>query len=146
MTTSRIELNWTLVGLEWIARLASITSITLLVVLFIGEAFNPSQIGSKEWVGLLFFPIGVVTGMVIAWWNEGLGGVVTVASLALFYLVYGYLFRNHIGGWWFVTFAAPGLLFLLHWALERFVRGTPESRSRKEFTNEDLISGGRFRL
>jgi len=131
MTTRRIELNWTLVGLEWIARLTSIASITLLAMLFVGEALHPSQISSQEWAGLLFFPLGVAVGMVIAWWNEGLGGVVTVASLAAFYLVYGYLFRNHIGGWWFVTFAAPGLLFLFHWALQRFVRGTPESVSPK---------------
>jgi hypothetical protein len=34
-----------------------------------------------------------------------------------FYLVYGYLLRNHIGGWAFIAFASPGFLFLLHWLL-----------------------------
>jgi len=55
--------------------------------------------------------------MVIAWWKEGVGSVLTVASLVGFYLVYGYLLRNHIGGWWFMVFASPGFLFLLHWTM-----------------------------
>ena len=117
MTTLRTELNWTFVGLEWVARIGSVVSLTLLIALFIGEGLHPSQIARTEWVGLLFFPIGVMVGMIVAWWKEGLGASITVASLLAFYLIYGYLFSNHIGGWWFLTFAAPGFLFLLHWLL-----------------------------
>jgi len=58
-----------------------------------------------------------MAGMIIAWWKEGLGSAVTLGSLLGFYLVYGYLLRNHIGGWAFVAFASPGFLFLLHWLL-----------------------------
>lgn len=119
MSTARIEDNWSLIGLEWVARVASIASIALLVMIFLGEPFHPSQISFQEWVGLSFFPIGVVVGMLIAWRKEALGGVVTIASLVGFYLVYGYLLRNHIGGWFFLAFAAPGFLFLFHWLLAR---------------------------
>ncbi len=127
MTTARIQSNWSLTGLEWIARGASIASITLLVLIFLGEAFQPLQISLQEWVGLIFFPTGVVAGMIIAWRKEAIGGVVTVASLVGFYLVYGYLLRNHIGGWFFLLFAAPGFLFLFHWLLCR-ATGTAERR------------------
>ena len=123
MTTARIQFNWSLIGLEWIARTASIASIALLVMIFLGEPFRPSEITFQEWVGLIFFPIGVVAGMIIAWRKEALGGFVTVASLVGFYLVYGYLLRNHIGGWFFLAFAAPGFLFLFHWLLGQ-VTGT----------------------
>lgn len=119
MTTHRTELNLTLMGLEWVARIGSVVSLTLLVALFIGEGLHPSQIARTEWVGLLFFPIGVMVGMVVAWRKEGLGGSITVASLVAFYVIYGYFFRNHIGGWAFVTFALPGFLFLLHWLVLR---------------------------
>ena len=119
MTTDRIQFNWSLIGLEWIARAASVASITLLVMIFLGEAFNPSDISPQEWAGLMFFPIGVVAGMLIAWRNEAMGGFVTVGSLLGFYVVYGYLLRNHIGGWFFLAFAAPGFLFLFHWLLCR---------------------------
>jgi len=86
-------------------------------MLFIGEGFQPSKISANEWAGLLFFPIGVVIGMTVAWWKEGVGSVITVGSLFGFYLVWGYFLRNHIGGWWFLVFASPGFLFLLHWLL-----------------------------
>ena len=119
MTTARIQFNWSLIGLEWIARAASVVSITLLAMIFFGEAFHPSQISPEEWVGLIFFPTGVVAGMIIAWRKEAVGGFMTVASLLGFYVVYGYLLRNHIGGWYFLAFSAPGFLFLFHWLLFR---------------------------
>jgi hypothetical protein len=127
MTTARIQFNWSLIGLEWIARTASVASITFLIMIFLGEPFHPSRITFQEWVGLIFFPIGVVTGMIIAWRKEAIGGFVTVASLLGFYLGYGFLLRNHIGGWFFLAFATPGFLFLFHWLLYR-VTGTSESR------------------
>jgi len=122
MTTHRTELNLTLMGLEWVARIGSVVSLTLLIALFIGEGLHPSQIARTEWVGLLFFPIGVMVGMIVAWWKEGFGASITVASLVAFYVIYGYLFRNHIGGWAFVTFASPGFLFLFHWLVLRTTR------------------------
>lgn len=117
MFSNRIDLSMPLAVIELLARVGSVASITLLLMLFWGEGLHPSKISTNEWAGLVFFPIGVVIGMAIAWWKEGLGSVITVGSLIGFYLVWGYVMRNHIGGWWFVVFASPGFLFLLHWLL-----------------------------
>lgn len=117
MHTRIIEPNLPMMGLEWLARVGSLVSVGLLLALFIGEGFRPTQVAPQEWLGLLFFPVGVVLGMIVAWWKEGAGATITLTSLAAFYIVYGFLFRNHIGGWAFLTFAAPGFLFLLHWLL-----------------------------
>ena len=117
MHAQRLESNLPLTGLEWIARAGSIVSMALLLSLFIGEGLHPSEVAPQEWVGLLFFPVGVVVGMIVSWWQEGTGAAISLVSLAAFYIVYGYLFRNHIGGWAFIAFAAPGFLFLLHWLL-----------------------------
>jgi hypothetical protein len=114
MFSNKIDLGLPLAIIELLARVGSIASITLLLMLFVGEGFHPSKISTNEWAGLLFFPIGVVIGMAIAWWKEGVGSVITVGSLIGFYLVWGYIMRNHIGGWWFLVFASPGFLFLLH--------------------------------
>ena len=122
MFNNRIDAGLPLTVIEALARLGSVASIALLVMLFVGEGFNPSAITHNEWIGLLFFPTGVVIGMCVAWWKEGLGAAITVGSLAAFYLVWGWLMRNHIGGWAFVVFASPGFLFLLHWLL----RGSKE--------------------
>jgi len=117
MLNNRVDWGLPLAVIELLARVGSIASITLLILLFMGDAVRPSEISRNEWAGLVFFPIGVVIGMVIAWWKEGVGSVLTVASLIGFYMVYGYLLSNHIGGWWFIIFASPGFLFLLHCVL-----------------------------
>jgi len=114
MRNHHIDSGLPLAALEVLARVGSIASITLLLLLFQAEAFHPSEIAPREWIGLVFFPIGVIVGMVIAWWKEGLGAAITLASLLGFYLVYGYLLRYHIAGWAFIVFASPGFLFLLH--------------------------------
>ena len=44
--------------------------------------------------------------MIVAWWKEGVGSAVTLLSLLAFYLVHGYLLRNHISGWAFLAFAS----------------------------------------
>ena len=119
MFAKRNEFGLPLAAIELLARLGSIASIVLLLMLFVGEGMNPSKITRNEWAGLLFFPIGVIIGMVVAWWKEGVGAAITLGSLVAFYLVWGYLLRNHIGGWAFITFASPGFLFMLHWFLLR---------------------------
>ena len=131
MTTSRIDLGLPLAVIESLARVGSIASITLLILLFMEEAFHPSEISPNEWAGLLFFPIGVMIGMIVAWWKEGLGSAVTLLSLLAFYLVYGYLLRNHIGGWAFIALASPGFLFLLYWLCATLVKST--TPSNREF-------------
>ena len=119
MFAKRNEFGLPLAAIELFARLGSIASIVLLLMLFVGEGMNPSTITRNEWAGLLFFPIGVMIGMVVAWWKEGVGAAITLGSLVAFYFVWGYLLRNHIGGLAFITFASPGFLFMLHWLLLR---------------------------
>jgi hypothetical protein len=48
--------------------------------------FNPAALRSREWILVIFFPIGVITGMAVAWRRDGLGGAITVVSLIAFYL------------------------------------------------------------
>lgn len=117
MFSKRIDLGLALAVIELLARVGSIASITLLLMLFAGEAFHPSEVTAKQWVGLFFFPFGVIVGMVIAWWKEGLGAAITMGSLLGLYLVYGFFMRYHIAGWAFIVFASPGFLFMLHWML-----------------------------
>jgi hypothetical protein len=115
MSATKLDLGLPLAVVELLARVGSVASITLLLLLFQAEAFHPSEIAPKESIGLLFFPLGIVLGMALAWWKEGIGSAITLGSLAGFYVVYGYLLESHISGWAFVAFASPGFLFLIHW-------------------------------
>ena len=119
MYINRIDLGLPMALVEFLARLGSVISITILVLLFQASAFHPSEIAPREWFGLVFFPIGVIVGLAIAWWKEGLGVSITVGSLLAFYFVYGYLLQSHIGGWAFVAFASPAFLFFFHWVLRQ---------------------------
>jgi hypothetical protein len=114
----RTQTNWTMLSLRWIARAGSILSILLLLLFLFGEEFHPAKITLKQWVGLIFFPTGVVAGMIIAWWKEGVGAGITLVSLLAFYGVYGFLLGSPLGGW-FIVFAAPAFFFLLSWILSR---------------------------
>ena len=118
MLRNETKANMTMLSLRWIARAGSILSILLLLLFFSGEEFQPAKITLKQWVGLLFFPTGVIAGMIIAWWKEGVGAGITLASLLAFYVVYGFLLGKPLGGW-FIVFAAPGFFFLLYWIMSR---------------------------
>jgi hypothetical protein len=105
--------------LRWTARILSLMSTAVLLLFLFGEKFEPSKITATEWLGLTFFPFGIVLGFAIAWWKEGLGGGITVGSLLGFYLIYGWVVRDVNLGWWFVVFAFPGFIFLACYALSR---------------------------
>ena len=104
------------VTIRWIARAWSIATIVLVVLFLVGEPFDPSR---AQWLGLLFFPLGVCAGMIVAWWKEALGGSITVSSLLAFYAVHFATAERFPAGWAFLAFAAPGFLFLLSWVVRR---------------------------
>jgi len=102
--------------IEWVARITSILSIVILLMMLFGEG-APARTGNtftlRDIVGLIFFPAGIVLGMVLAWRWERVGGRITIISLALFYLALFVFDGRFPGGLWFIGFSAPGFLFLL---------------------------------
>lgn len=112
-------------GLTYAARIWSLLSIGFLLVLFLGHIFSPEGIGSFkpiEIVAALFFPVGAVIGMIIAWKKELIGGLVTVVSLVIFsFLV---LFPRGVsierGSLNFLILCFPGFLFMTGGLIDRF--------------------------
>ena len=105
---------------RWSARLLSIASTAMLLLFVFGEKFEASKVPGKQWLALIFFPLGIVLGFVVAWWKEGLGGSITIASLLIFYLIFVLLLRGDLArGVWFLVFAVPGFLFLASYAISR---------------------------
>ena len=98
-------------ALRSLARVWSIVSITLLVAFIIGEGVTATA--PHEWLGLLFFPLGICLGMVMAWRREGVGGGITVGSLVIFYIIHLATTGALPAGWAWLAFAAPGFLFLV---------------------------------
>jgi hypothetical protein len=104
---------------RWTARILAVASVGLILAFLVGEGFDASRIQPGEWLGLVFFPVGICVGMILAWWREGLGGAITVGSLAAFYLIHLATAGAFPSGWAFLLFAVPGFLFLVSWQQSR---------------------------
>ena len=111
-------------ALRWLARVTSLLSIGVLLLFLVGDdgligGGNGAKVRPGEWGALLFFPFGVLLGLVLAWWREALGASVAASSLAAFYLYIGVLAGRLPGGPWFLIFTAPALLFFASWFAHR---------------------------
>ena len=72
---------------RWTTRVLSILTALLFIVFFIGEGIpNPASLSFSEWLLMLFVPVMLIAGMVVAWMREMLGGILVVASILLFNL------------------------------------------------------------
>jgi len=114
MSTSKATTNPLLTAVRWTARISSIPVIVVFLLMFFGEGFDPTKVKSIEWVMLLFGPFGFMLGMILGWWKEGLGGVITIVSFFGAMLVGDY---SGSGAAYMAVCAAPGFLFLLAWLL-----------------------------
>ena len=99
--------------LRWSARVWSLLAVGVVLLLAFGEGLNFSHFTAPELLLFAFFPSGFCLGLVLAWRWEGLGGGVTVASLAAFYLAERLMSSSFPRGLALVALAAPGFLFLL---------------------------------
>lgn len=101
--------------LRWTARILGLASIGVILLFLFGEGLvvNGAWPTPTEWVGLLFFPIGLMIGLLIAWRNELIGGLFAVGSVAAFY-VWAFIVRGGLPrGPYFLLLALPALLFLI---------------------------------
>ena len=102
-------------ALRLIARAASIVCIAVILLFLFGEGFNFGSVTAKQWAGFFFFPVMVFVGLVLAWREEAVGGLVSIAGVAGIYIVYGLLLNGSIRqGWAFLPFLVPGILFVLY--------------------------------
>jgi glucose-6-phosphate-specific signal transduction histidine kinase len=102
-------------AVRWTARAWSIVTIILVLAFLIGEGFNPKQLTPAEWIGFIFFPIGICLGLVVAWRKEGWGAIIVIGSLLAFYITNFATVGTFPKGWAWEAFAAPGFLFALCW-------------------------------
>jgi len=106
----------------WLARGWAVLSIGLVLAFLVGEGFHPSRLQAREWLGLIFFPVGICVGMIVAWRHELVGGLITVGSLAVFYVIHSVTAGVFPRGWAFLVFAAPGFIFVLARLLQERAR------------------------
>ena len=101
--------------LRIIARAWDVVCLATIILFLIGVDLVFGYMSAIEWIGFLFFPTGVFVGLVLSWRKELIGGTITVASIAGFYLVYGLILNLSVEqGWALLLFLIPGLLFVTY--------------------------------
>ncbi len=118
-----VHKNLTLLILRWIARIWSYIVVTF-IVLFVGAHFfeSGSGIGSmslENAIAFTFFPIGITAGLIIAWWKEGLGGIIATGSIIGFHLTMLFIHGKPDFVLLIELLAVPGPLFIIYWLLSR---------------------------
>ena len=100
--------------IRWTARGWGVASLLFLSAFIFGDAERSGNGPTiSQWIGISFFPTGIIAGLLIAWWKELAGGVIVVASLIGFYIWHVVVSGHLAAGPWFVLVAAPGFLFLI---------------------------------
>jgi hypothetical protein len=111
--------------IRWTARIWAVASLLFLSAFIFGDAERSGIWPTiTEWIGLAFFPTGIVVGLLIAFWKEFQGGTIAVFSLMGFYIWHFAVSGKLDAGPWFALIAAPGFLFVL---ASLFSRPTPAS-------------------
>lgn len=115
MFTPRHYENNFLFALRWMARILSMFCIGVLLLFIFGGGLDLSNVTWEELGVSLLVPLGLLSGLVLAWQEEIKGGALAVASVAAFYLIYDLALGGSMRqGSWILLFGIPGLLFLIH--------------------------------
>lgn len=115
MPTSKLEKGFRLTARVW-----SFGSLLFLFAFIVGHLNTPRAAPTmSEWLGLAFFPAGIVVGLLIAIRKDLLGGAIAVLSLFGFYAWHMLVAGRIPQGPWFLGIAAPGLLHLIAGLLAR---------------------------
>ena len=110
------SVNRLMIGVRWLARILALLMAGFVLVMAIGEGFNPAKLNQRELLMSVAFFV-MWAGLWLGWRWEGLGGLLVVVGMAAFYaLDYAFTgFGQFPRGWLFPTFALPGILFLACW-------------------------------
>lgn len=110
--------------LQWTARVAGTLLLLFLLYMLVGhltgDANGPTGMvfrSGRERLAFFFFPVCTIVGLVLAYRWELAGGGVVLGSLIALCAVRPDLVRPA-----FLALSVPGLLYLLHWAVERWGR------------------------
>lgn len=125
------------ISIRWLARVGAVASFVFVGAFVFGGSEDVGKWPSlMEWIGLVCFPIGVLTGFAVSFWREAAGGLISLASLAGFYLWHFATAKTPVAGPWFLIVTIPAALFLLAALLSK-KSGEPRAR-----VDADRAAGG----
>ncbi len=106
---------------RWAARLTGGCSLAFMLFFVGAHIFGDSQgpaPTAAEWVGLAFFPTGLIVGLAIAFFRPKTGALTALASFAAFYVWHFARAGDLPAGPFFALLTAPAVLFLISGLLD----------------------------
>ncbi len=96
---------------RWIARFIAFSLVVITVIFVTGSGLNIAGADLSHKLQMIAFAV-MFAGLLLAWKWETLGGILTLAGLALFLVLDYLLFGTFLKFWVFLVYAIPGVLFL----------------------------------
>jgi len=96
-----------------IARISSMISIVAILYQFYDDALEIIMRERQQIILFLFFPVGTVAGMILSWKWEGLGGLLTLTCLFVFFVLFGQQYGSYPPGKEHFLLGSPGVFFIL---------------------------------
>jgi hypothetical protein len=117
-------------GIKWTARITGTLLIVFTLVFGIGSIIegmnrnNGSPVTSLSTLIIVIFIIWVIAlaGLILAFWKEGLGGIISLSGFILMYILN--LFNTEASIRWgafpiFFIFSIPSIVYLCYWKLTK---------------------------
>ena len=104
--------------LRWIARISGGAIVIFVGYFVIAHIFGDDESGegfrsAAEVLMFVCFPISTLTGLTLAYWKEGIGGLITIVGLV------GLLVLNPGTAGMVMFPAVPAVLYLVYWSQTR---------------------------
>jgi hypothetical protein len=100
------------VGVRWAARVLAALLVGLVLVVLVGEGFNPLRLKGLEPIQMVLFWAACI-GMLIAWRWQVIGGALSLGGMILFFAVELAVTGGLPRAPFLYLMLLPGLLFLL---------------------------------
>jgi hypothetical protein len=111
MRSLSVPLNRLEVGIRWTARALTAMLVGVVLVIFIGEGFNPLRLKGIEVLQMALFWTACV-GMILAWRWPVIGGALSLGGIILFFTVELAMTGGFPRRLFFYLLLLPGILFL----------------------------------
>ena len=108
--------NSSLNGIRWLARIAGSLLVLFFLLMVLGYIIEPQGSGkiTPSEIPLIAGMIAMLLGLIIAWFREGLGALLTIGGF-LYFLANELIVKQSFNTWILVAYPAVGFLFLLCW-------------------------------
>jgi hypothetical protein len=121
-------------ALRWVARILGSILVVFTLLIFVGESMekgpNPQPVSPVIVVIFIIWGIALA-GLVVAFWKEGTGGLISIVSFILVYIVNLFNKEASMRGNLFpliAFFSIPAILYLIYWKLNNDDLKKPEKK------------------